>query len=293
MKVATSGALGSYVFTCQEIPNLMFHKCTCFNGLFRLAKVCSLPALSRFLICILLQMPLVWSADHIRLANGEWAPYLSEKLPHAGYASHIVTEAFKAVGVEVQYEFYPWARAQELVKAGAIDGSLVWSISAEREKFALFSDPVIVDDEVVFYLRAKPLVWQRVEDLNGLVMGIPLGSKLGVWEAQVKSGAIRRELTIDVHSGFLQLLARRIDFFPLVKSVGLHLLRNKFPPDVAERITYSSIVTERREYRLMLSRQLPRNAELVKRFNEGLAKLQSNGKLAKMEKDYYAGRYDN
>ncbi|WP_158229038.1 substrate-binding periplasmic protein [Chitinimonas sp. BJB300] len=244
-------------------------------------------------VCLFLLIPQAWSAEQIRLANGEWAPYLSEKLPHAGYASHIVTEAFKAVGVEVQYEYYPWARAQELVKAGAIDGSLVWSISAEREKFALFSDPVFVDDEVVFYLRAKPLVWQRTEDLSGLVMGIALGSKLGVWEPLVKSGAIRRELTIDVHTGFLQLMARRIDFFPLVKSVGLHLLRNRFPPDVAERITYSSIVTDRREYRLMLSQQLPRSTELIKRFNEGLAKLQSNGKYAKMEKDFYAGRYDH
>ena len=30
----------------------------------------------------------------IRLTNGEWQPYLSKDVPHYGFASHIVTEAF-------------------------------------------------------------------------------------------------------------------------------------------------------------------------------------------------------
>ncbi len=50
----------------------------------------------------------------IRLTNGEWQPYLSEDTPHHGFASHIVTEAFALVGVEVEYGFFPWSRAMKL-----------------------------------------------------------------------------------------------------------------------------------------------------------------------------------
>ncbi len=52
----------------------------------------------------------VRAAETIRLTNGEWQPYLSKDAPHHGFASHIVTEAFALVGVEVEYGFFPWKR---------------------------------------------------------------------------------------------------------------------------------------------------------------------------------------
>ena len=42
----------------------------------------------------------LFAQDRIKLINGEWAPYLSRNLPHFGAASHIVREAFSAVGVD-------------------------------------------------------------------------------------------------------------------------------------------------------------------------------------------------
>ncbi|MEE9297196.1 MAG: amino acid ABC transporter substrate-binding protein, partial [Phycisphaerae bacterium] len=58
----------------------------------------------------------------IRLTNGEWQPYLSKDSPHHGFASHIVTEAFALVGVEVEYGFFPWKRSFKLAKEGTWDG---------------------------------------------------------------------------------------------------------------------------------------------------------------------------
>lgn len=58
--------------------------------------------------------------DHVVLSNGEWAPYLSENLPHYGAASHIVQAAFAAVDVEVRYEFYPWKRSYKLALEGEV-----------------------------------------------------------------------------------------------------------------------------------------------------------------------------
>ncbi len=43
--------------------------------------------------------------ETIRLTNGEYQPTLSENVPHYGFATHIVTEAFALVGFDVEYGF--------------------------------------------------------------------------------------------------------------------------------------------------------------------------------------------
>ena len=55
-------------------------------------------------ICLAVALLISWSpgalaesAKTIRLTNGEWQPYLSKDVPHHGFASHVVTEAFAQV----------------------------------------------------------------------------------------------------------------------------------------------------------------------------------------------------
>ena len=73
-------------------------------------------AIGSFLLAI--GLALSWSAgalaqtrDTIRLTNGDWQPFMSKNGPHHGIASHVVTEAFALVGVEVEYGFFPWKRS--------------------------------------------------------------------------------------------------------------------------------------------------------------------------------------
>ena len=77
-------------------------------------------------------------AESIRLTNGEWSPYLGQNLPHHGVASRIVEEAFALQGVQVQWEFYPWARALRSAEQGKSDGAAVWLRSPERDGQSLY-----------------------------------------------------------------------------------------------------------------------------------------------------------
>ncbi len=70
------------------------------------------------LIFISFYVQALFATDVIRITNGEWAPYLSNKLPNKGFASHIVREAFAAVEIEVKYGFFPWKRSYKLAKEG-------------------------------------------------------------------------------------------------------------------------------------------------------------------------------
>ncbi|UTH73537.1 ABC transporter substrate-binding protein [Chromobacterium sp. IIBBL 290-4] len=230
--------------------------------------------------------------DEVKLANGEWSPYLSVNLPHWGYASDIVTEAFRLAGARVTYRFYPWARAEAMVRNGDIAGSVVWSTTPERQQFALFSDPVVSDEEVVFHLATRRMKADKVEDFYGLTMATPNGSRLGVWQQAIESGRIHNYMTKDLETGMHQLLIGRIDFFPLIRAVGMAELRQHFPPKQQAAITASPRVFSKIDYRLMISRKYPGAEALLARFNQGLAKLRASGEYRQMEKDFQSGRYD-
>jgi polar amino acid transport system substrate-binding protein len=63
-------------------------------------------------------------------------------LPYFGLASRVVTEAFAAEGVTVEYGYFPWARSFMLAQTGEWDGTLIWTKSAEREKDFYYSEPL-------------------------------------------------------------------------------------------------------------------------------------------------------
>ncbi len=67
------------------------------------------------------------------------APYLSAELPHYGFASHLVEEAFAAVDIDVEYGFFPWQRSYNYARegkdpdGGRWHGTLVWVPTEERK----------------------------------------------------------------------------------------------------------------------------------------------------------------
>ena len=57
---------------------------------------------------------LTTNAMTIRIANGEWGPYLSEYSHEYGLASHIISEAFKSVKVKIEWGFSPGNEATSM-----------------------------------------------------------------------------------------------------------------------------------------------------------------------------------
>ncbi len=68
----------------------------------------------------------LYAETTIRITNGEWEPYLSEHCYKYGLASHIVSEAFRLEGINVEWGFFPWKRSYEWAKDGSWDASAVW-----------------------------------------------------------------------------------------------------------------------------------------------------------------------
>ncbi len=230
--------------------------------------------------------------DEILLTNGEWSPYLSQELPHYGAASHIVTEAFHAMGIETTYRFFPWKRAYILAENGTYSGSLVWVSTPDREKLFLYSDVVIHESEHLFHLKSKDLAWQKIEDLKGLSIGATLHTSYPTLERAAEKGLITLERAGNYDTLFKRLLKNRIDAIPMVSQVAMYYLHQTLTPEEQARITYSETVLQQRKYHLILSKRLKENDNFLSLFNTGLARIHANGRYDEILKALKRGGYE-
>lgn len=215
----------------------------------------------------------------VTLANGEWPPYLSEKLPYNGSVSRIVSEAFASEGITVHYQFFPWKRALEEARHGNLDGTVVWTKTADRENSFLFSKEVLASRTVFFYRKAKPVQWSQLADLAPLMLGGTLGYNYGAeFDKLEKSGALKVERIPSDEQNLAKLLAGRIDAFPIDIEVGMYMLDLHHGKDGMEKLAAHPKTVVSEPLYLMISRKSPNADILMKHFNAGLAKLRANGK---------------
>lgn len=241
--------------------------------------------LTALLICAGLCQP-AHSQEHIRIAIGEWPPFISQQLPNYGVIPQLISEAFATQGVTVEYGFFPWKRAYEEVKQGRWQASAVWGRTPEREADCLFSEVVYSDAVVLFYNRSKAISWDGslvgAEQLKGLRIGIPLGSaKMPVLEQAEQRGWVQYEASGDELINLRKLAAGRIDAVDIVKGSGNHVLSQQLSASERSKITTTPSY-QTWDYHLILSRQLPESERLLQLFHLGLQQLHRNGRHAQI-----------
>jgi polar amino acid transport system substrate-binding protein len=236
---------------------------------------------------------LAQTQDTIRLTNGEWPPFLSEHAPHYGFASHIITEAFALVGVEVGYGFFPWKRSYKLAKEGKWDGSAIWWDNEERRELFYFTDPVGSTKEAFFHLKTKAFDWTTYEDLRELRIGgthpYDYGKAFNQAEA---AGIIQTERAPNDETSLKKMLKGRIDVFPGDVMVTYEQIRKTFSDEEAALFTHHPKPIAERPVYLLLSKMVPGNEQMLGRFNEGLRMLKESGRWDQIIADGLAGKYD-
>lgn len=221
------------------------------------------------------------SAETVRLTNGEWPPYLGEHLPHHGVASRIVSEAFALQGVTVAWEFHPWARSLQLAQSGKRNGSAVWLNNREREEQFFVSDPVVESGFYLFHRKDYLFDWTQVSDLQTLrIVGTRGYDYSDAFQHAEASGQLRVNRVTSDETAFRQLIAGRVDVFPVDKVVGFDMLHQYFSAADRAKLTFHPQPLRLDSLHLLMARDVPGNAERMVRFNRGLAQLRESGKVA-------------
>lgn len=246
-----------------------------------------------FAIVIFLLIPGAEAGEKVRLANGEWPPFTSEKLKHYGVYSHIVTEAFALEGLKVEYQFFPWARSYHNVKEGTWDGSLTWAQTPEKKKYVFFSDPVLLHKKVIFHLKPFKFNWRKIDDLKGLRIGAIRGYTYGEeFDQAAKSGSLHVEYTTNEMQNLKKLMTHRIQIFPSDIDVGYDLIRTRFTPEEAGLFTHHEKPIQKAYTCVIFTKKNPeKSRELLAIFNRGLKKLKESGLYAKLMEASERGEY--
>ena len=232
------------------------------------------------------------TSETIRITNGEWQPFLSKDVPHYGFASHIVTEAFALVGVEVEYGFFPWSRAMKLAREGMWDGTAVWGTSEERLQQFHFSDAVVPTTYVFFHLKTTPFDWDDYDDLGDLKIGGTVEySYSNTFKAAEAAGIFRTIRGRSDEVSLKNLLKGRIDVFPGEVMVSYEQIRDTFSEQEAALFTHHAKAIVDKPMFVLLNKDVPGNKRMRDLFNEGLRRLKAGGGYDQIIADGLAGKY--
>ena len=219
------------------------------------------------------------SIDVVRLTNGDWPPYLTSKAPPYGSASQVVSEAFKLVGIEVQYGFFPAKRALEYAQKGDWDGSIAWIKTAERESIFYYSEqPVLKPKRVIFHLKTTPFGWEKIKDLEEWRIGTTIGYSYG--EEFDNNNWLNRYPVARDELSIKKLIKGRIDIVPMEKEVAKTLMKSILTPEEMELVTYHPREISHSDYYLIISKSNKQGARLIRKFNKGLQLLRESGRYS-------------
>lgn len=228
----------------------------------------------------------------MRVAIGEWPPFVSEDLEHYGLAARIVTEAFAEAGHGVKYRFYPWKRAYLETTQGDQDATAIWTKTSEREGEVLFSEPVLTADKVYFHLESTDFDWQEIGDLSGYTVGATRGYGYGkAFDQAAEQGRIDVEYTDSDLQNFKKLLKGRIDVFPITRAVGYSILNRELDEQQRARITNHPRAVQTAVFHLLFSKAVPGNQAMIERFNRELAELRESGRIEEFVRQSRQGEY--
>lgn len=253
----------------------------------------------RFLLLLSILCPATaFSQNIVRLTNGEWSPHLSEHLPHYGFASHVVSEAFSDVGVKVEYSFFPWGRA--LHNAGRVKefvgeywhGSVVWVKTPAREERFLYSEKVLTEYQTIFVLKNKNTQLPLEEYLQGLRVGVTRHAAHPVLDTYEEQRLIVIERLGGYEVLFKRLLLGRVDAVAVEKRVGDYYLDNALTVSEKSKITSLSSHLNERNFYLILNRDWSEAEHYIRLFNQGLTGLKKDGRYAEYVRRLSEGYYN-
>ncbi len=247
-----------------------------------------------FSIFVALAAPVLALDEVIRLTNGEWPPYTSEKLKHGGVFTHIVTEALAISGIGVEYKYLPWKRGYKLAKDGEYDGALAWASTPERREDFFFSAPVTFNKKVFFHLKDYPFDWNTIDDLKGLSVGATDKYTYGPdFDEAARTGKISVQIVNRDVQNIRKLMAGRIQIFPMEIEVGYNLIHQELIPEQAALITNHSLPVQKTPVSVAVSRkiELKRAQKLLNALQSGLQILRDSGRYDEMIWDSRKGEY--
>jgi polar amino acid transport system substrate-binding protein len=247
---------------------------------------------------ILILIPLTFlnlalAQENIKIAVGEWPPYISEDQKHNGVIAHIMTDVFKELGINASIHFLPWSRTYADASNGLYAATGVWMHKTNREKDFIYSDAVLTEKFVFFHKRTFKFGWGSIDDLKELTLGGINASSYGPeFDKALTQGELVMNRVIRPQQNFKMLLHNRIDIFPFEINVGQAVLKEHLTLIEQEEITYHPKAYLNNESFVLFPKSLQGSIELQLKFNKQLKEFREDGRYESYFNNFKQGLYD-
>jgi polar amino acid transport system substrate-binding protein len=227
----------------------------------------------------------------VKFAIGEWEPYTGHQLECFGMTAEIVTAACHAGGIEAEYEFFPWRRAESCVEEGTSFATFPYQGTKERAAKYYFSEIICKSSNGILLHKGNPrtsdFTYSTPETLKGFKVGIIAGGDAVKLPLQ-KIGSDVEEVQ-NVDQNIMKLESNRLDCVIEDKPVLYQALKKVYGSDLDKLNQFQFVERgfgETTEYRLLVSRKYPNSKDLLEKFNAGLRKIKVSGRYQKILKKY-------
>lgn len=165
-------------------------------------------------------------AGSVHIVSEDWPPFIySEQGVIKGADKDITEYLLTQLGYTVTWELMPWRRVLLDVRTGTADAILDIVPHQDHQRTYLFtSEPLSSHHTVLFHDLRRPFLFNRLSDLDGLVIGVSPGYLYNN-AAFVESDAFFREPAPSFAANLKKLLRGRLDMVAMSRPVGMYTSR--------------------------------------------------------------------
>jgi polar amino acid transport system substrate-binding protein len=203
----------------------------------------------------------------------------------AGFLVDITTEVVRRAGYEIDMQALPWARA--VLAASSGEGLITcFSMTAERQKTFLFSEP-IHEDKVLLVTRSDAnFPFKNLKDLSGKRIGIMRSSAFGEeFVAALPLFTVDRDDNADQR--LKKLVGGYIDGAIVSGGIPSTLLHLKaIGMDRKSVVIHDSTPIAIDKNYIGIAKTYPNASEILSKLNRAIASMRADGTIAKIMANY-------
>jgi len=167
-------------------------------------------------ICVSLMLcfPFQLWAETVKLASLYWPPYSGKDLVQEGASVAVARAAFKAMGHELQVDYFPWPRALAKAEESGSEyiGYFPEYFSPIVESRFIFSESLGESPLGIIQLKSNPITWKGIMDLRQFRIGVVRGYvNTTEFDYAVARGMLKVDASVDDVMNLKKLLHKRVD----------------------------------------------------------------------------------
>lgn len=239
-----------------------------------------------FVLCFFAPTAFCQDTGKITLAAFNYPPFfLQESNEIKGIGVDLANELFRRIHLEIELTMYPLKRALLYINNGMVDGIMIIIKTPEREKYLIYSEPVVPGSGYIWSAadrKGGPVNFERLEDLKPYKTGVTVGYSYGEAMDELLKSMDTDSAPKEYYS-FKKLMLHRIDIIPATAIVAKSMIKSH--PEFHGKFIHSTKAFLNSNYYMGIGKK-SRLAQMIPLINQTIADMKSEGFIDQVIKKY-------